>query len=171
VVLNDEVPVGTIIYTLEVKNNGPADATNVVATDTLAPTTTFVSAVPSQGSCAHACGVVTCDLGDLANGGSVTITITVRTEDIATISTLVVVNTVEVEADQVDIDPDNNVAVEDTTIVAVLPLPPITPPVTPQVPQLPATGLATEELGLIAAALMALGALMVRRRDEETGSD
>lgn len=169
VVLTDEIPVGTIVYTLEVTNNGPANATNVVATDTLAASTTFVSAVPSQGSCDAAGGVVTCALGDLAVGQSATITITVLTADIADVSTFLVINTVEVQADQVDVDPTNNTAVEETVLVAVLPLPPIAPPVLPQVPQLPATGLATEELGLLAATLIGLGAMLVRRRDESSG--
>lgn len=48
-------------YTLHVKNNGPSDATGVVATDTLASNVKVISAP----GCTEAGGVLTCSVGDL----------------------------------------------------------------------------------------------------------
>ena len=42
---------GLISYTLNVKNNGPSNATNVVVSDPVPVGTTVVSAAASQGSC------------------------------------------------------------------------------------------------------------------------
>jgi uncharacterized repeat protein (TIGR01451 family) len=61
------VPGEDVTFRLEVKNNGPDTATNVVATDDLPDTVTFKSA--SQG-CAEAGGVVTCSLASLAAGAT-----------------------------------------------------------------------------------------------------
>ena len=65
---------GLITYTLTITNNGPADATGVVVTDTLPAGVTFVLA--SVG-CDEDSGVVVCNVGTLANGGEITITIVV----------------------------------------------------------------------------------------------
>ncbi|MGH8010180.1 MAG: choice-of-anchor P family protein, partial [Candidatus Binatia bacterium] len=74
----DPVTVNTnLTYTLEVTNNGPDGADDVVVTDTLPAGVTFVSATPTQGSCSQMAGVVTCNLGDLVNGGTATIAIVV----------------------------------------------------------------------------------------------
>ncbi len=64
----------TLIYTVGVQNNGPSDARGVELTDTLPSTVTFQSASPG---CTEAGGVVTCVIGDLANGANATRTITV----------------------------------------------------------------------------------------------
>lgn len=62
----DPVPLGEVItYSLLVANNGVYTATGLIVTDTLPAGTAFVSAEPSQGTCAEAGGTVTCDLGDL----------------------------------------------------------------------------------------------------------
>ncbi len=63
---------GPITYTITVTNNGPATAHNVVVTDSVSPSITGATATPSQGSCS---GSFTCNLGDIAPGGSATITI------------------------------------------------------------------------------------------------
>jgi uncharacterized repeat protein (TIGR01451 family) len=60
-----------LIYQLTVANAGPSAASGVKVVDTLPADVTFVSATPSQGSCAQAAGVVTCQLGTLAAGGAV----------------------------------------------------------------------------------------------------
>jgi uncharacterized repeat protein (TIGR01451 family) len=73
----DPVAVGDdLTYTLTVTNNGPNDAVDVVVTDTLQAGVTWVSTVPSQGSCSVPSGV-TCELGSIANGNSATVTIVV----------------------------------------------------------------------------------------------
>ena len=66
-----------LTYTLTVTSNGSLGATGVTATDVLPVGTTFVSAVPSQGSCSESAGTVTCPIGDLASGESATVTIVV----------------------------------------------------------------------------------------------
>ncbi|MGI9319901.1 MAG: IPTL-CTERM sorting domain-containing protein [Thiogranum sp.] len=53
-----------LTYDLSVYNDGPADADNVTITDTLPAGVTFVSA---SAGCTHLAGVVTCDVGSLAN--------------------------------------------------------------------------------------------------------
>ena len=76
---------GALTYTITVTNNGPSTASNVVVTDTIPGGTTFVSATASQGSCSGT-GTVTCSLGSLTNGASVTVTIVVTPNTAGTIS-------------------------------------------------------------------------------------
>jgi len=58
-------------YILNVSNNGPNTAATVNVTDTLPAGVTYVSSFPSQGSCNHSAGVVTCNLGSMAvNAGA-----------------------------------------------------------------------------------------------------
>lgn len=65
-------------YTLTVTNNGPEDATNVIATDVLPAGFTFNSATATGGgSCSQSAGTVTCTWASLANGANVTATINV----------------------------------------------------------------------------------------------
>ena len=59
---------------LRITNNGPSDATNVVLTNELTVNVVLVSVSISQVSCTVIGGTVVCDLGDLANGESVTFT-------------------------------------------------------------------------------------------------
>ncbi|MGH3362840.1 MAG: hypothetical protein ACRDOM_10330, partial [Nocardioides sp.] len=69
-----------LVYTVTVGNGGPSTAVDVVLTDTLPAGTTLVSAVDGTGSVAcstSGAGVVSCELGDLDPGQSVTVFITV----------------------------------------------------------------------------------------------
>jgi uncharacterized repeat protein (TIGR01451 family) len=91
----DPVTVGdNLTYTITVTNLGPDAATNVVVTDTLPSGVTFVSASPG---CVHSAGVVTCNLGNIPAGDSVTITIVVTVTAPGTIS-----NTATVTSDTLD---------------------------------------------------------------------
>jgi uncharacterized repeat protein (TIGR01451 family) len=101
-----------ITYLLTVANAGPADATGVFLTDILPVGVTFVSA--STG-CVEAEGIVTCDVGDLAAGASVEITIVVTAP--AEPDTLT--NDVEVSGDQPDPFLDNNTDSFDTEVAEV----------------------------------------------------
>jgi uncharacterized repeat protein (TIGR01451 family) len=101
-----------ISYLLTVANAGPADATGVFLTDILPVGVTFVSA--STG-CVEAEGIVTCDVGDLAAGASVEITIVVTAP--AEPDTLT--NDVEVSGDQSDPFLDNNTDSFDTEVAEV----------------------------------------------------
>ncbi|MEE9492564.1 MAG: choice-of-anchor B family protein [Gammaproteobacteria bacterium] len=62
-------------YSVTVTNQGPDDASLVQFTDVLPAGIGFVSAAASQGSCSHAAGTITCDLGVLINGNSTDIQI------------------------------------------------------------------------------------------------
>ena len=101
------------VYTVTVTNPGPADATLVTLVDTLDGAVTFQTAVPTQGSCAEASGIVTCDLGGLANGTIATVDITVT----APATPQTVTNTTVVSAAEPDSDPSDNTWVEDTVVV------------------------------------------------------
>jgi uncharacterized repeat protein (TIGR01451 family) len=105
----DPVTVGdNLTYTITVTNNGPDAAANVVVTDTLPSGVTFVSASPG---CVHAAGVVTCNLGTIAVGDSVTITIVVTVTAPGTIS-----NTATVTSDTLDPNTANNSDAEPTEV-------------------------------------------------------
>lgn len=111
----DPVPVDSdVIYTITITNNGPHSATNVIVTDTLPEEATFVSAAPSE-MCSYADGTVTCALGTLADGANVTITIVVRATTEGTLT-----NTVTVEADERDPNPEDNSYIATTEVVAGL---------------------------------------------------
>lgn len=68
----------TFTYTVTVTNNGPNDASGVVLTDTLAANFQYISATTSQGTFTQSGGVVTANLGTIANGGTATFTVTAR---------------------------------------------------------------------------------------------
>ena len=108
----DPVTVGdNVTYTLVVSNNGPNDAENVVVTDTLPSGVVFVSATPDQGSCVESGGIVTCNLGSLANGSSVSIVLVVTTTTDGQLT-----NSASVTSDTPDPNPGNNGVSEDTTV-------------------------------------------------------
>jgi uncharacterized repeat protein (TIGR01451 family) len=105
---------GQVMYTLTVKNNGPADATGVTVEDALPNGLTLVSANPSQGTCSG----TTCQLGTLAAGGSAQVLVTAKVVSGVGTSTK---NTAKVTGDQPDPDPGNN---EDGSTVEITPGPP-----------------------------------------------
>lgn len=110
------------VYTITVTNNGPSDAENVVITDTLPATgLSYVSHVFAAGSCAtvptagSTGGVLACQLARLANGTSVSITVTMQGD-----AKGVHANRAAVTSDEVDggFDPfpANNATLENTTV-------------------------------------------------------
>jgi len=62
----------------DVLNYGPSTASGVVLSNFLAPGLSFISAVPSQGSCSNIGNLVVCDFGTIPVGGRPTVTILVR---------------------------------------------------------------------------------------------
>ena len=70
----------SINYTITAKNNGPATASGVVVTDTLPKNIGFGSATSSQGTCAQRphSQSVDCNVGTMASGATVTITIVAK---------------------------------------------------------------------------------------------
>ena len=69
---------GIVNYTLTVTNKGPDTATNVQVADPAPVGITYLTANPSQGTCNLGPALVTCDLGSIAAGQTVTIAITAR---------------------------------------------------------------------------------------------
>jgi uncharacterized repeat protein (TIGR01451 family) len=78
--------VGDVLsYAVRVANNGPAGASNVVATTDLHASMTLVSATTSQGSCSGT-SRVTCSFAGVASGATVAAIIEVRTTAAGTFS-------------------------------------------------------------------------------------
>jgi len=71
---------GIPTYTVVVTNNGPSTATSVVVTDTLTRFG-FVSATSSVGACTYDGIKVSCPIGDMTNGASVTVNVSVTPPD------------------------------------------------------------------------------------------
>ncbi len=108
-----------LTYTIDVTNHDPTNtATNVVISDPLPVTVTFVSATPTQGTCGATGNLVQCSLGDLAGGASAQVVVVVNVsasafEDLS--------NTVTVSSDSLEVDPDvnPNTDTEVTTVAEV----------------------------------------------------
>lgn len=108
----DPVTKGTeLTYSVAVTNNGPGLAAGVQLTDSLPATVRFVSATSTAGGCAEADGIVTCDLGDLVNGASATVTIVVKPKKAG-----IIANTAEVSSISPDPNPADNTDTEETVV-------------------------------------------------------
>ncbi len=64
---------GTVTYTMTVTNKGPNTATNVQLADPAPAGITYLTATPSQGTCAVGPALITCSLGTIGVGQTVTI--------------------------------------------------------------------------------------------------
>jgi uncharacterized repeat protein (TIGR01451 family) len=73
--VSQAVPGQTVTYTIKVRNTGTGPATDVVVTDPLPAGTSFVSATAP---CTHAAGTVTCSLGSVPAGATITLTLKVK---------------------------------------------------------------------------------------------
>jgi uncharacterized repeat protein (TIGR01451 family) len=106
-----------LFYTLTVVNNGPEKATNVVVTDTLPAGVTFI--IDTDTCVESPPGTLTCHLGDLAAGKTVSfiIKVVVQAHLVVNVSgSTTITNTATVTSDQQDPDQTNNTA-KVTTIV------------------------------------------------------
>jgi uncharacterized repeat protein (TIGR01451 family) len=101
-----------LTYSIVVTNNGPGLASGVQLTDTLPANVPFVSATSTAGSCAQTNGTISCNLGDLSSGASVTVTIIVTPKRVGTIT-----NTAQVNSSSPDPNAANNSETEQTTVV------------------------------------------------------
>ncbi len=100
------------LYEIEVRNDGPSDAQQVAAVDTLDANVTFVNASPG---CSHDSGVVTCAINTLPAGQTADFLIAV-TAGVVPSGTLLV-NYVEVSSNTYDPDCSNGNDTEDTTVL------------------------------------------------------
>lgn len=102
---------GSLDYSIVVENLGPSTAEGVVLSDPLPAQTTFVSVTSSAGTCGQAGGTVTCNLGDLAPGSSLQVTIDAIVGSVGTVA-----NTVTVTSSTTDPDASNNSATATTLL-------------------------------------------------------
>ena len=108
----EKVNVGeAITYVLNVTNLGPAEANDVVVTDTLPAGLTLVSATASQGSCSGT-ATITCALGKLAKGAEATVTILANTTTAGTLN-----NTARVNGKEKDPNPRNDSAADSAEVI------------------------------------------------------
>jgi uncharacterized repeat protein (TIGR01451 family) len=118
----DPVTAGTnLTYTVGVTNNGPSTATNVVIADVLPAQVTLVSITPPAGVACNS-GVpgdpaqpLTCNVGNLANGGSASITIVVNVKSDVPVGTILT-NGASVSSNSVDSNTGDNVIHVTTTV-------------------------------------------------------
>ncbi|MBV7332569.1 DUF11 domain-containing protein [Chloroflexi bacterium TSY] len=103
----------TIEYTVTVTNSGPYSSENVVLTNTLPSSVTFISALPLSANCTQVDEVVTCNLDAMNDDSSENITIVVSTTD-QTPGTII--NTVTIASNTADPDHINNLVTEDTHV-------------------------------------------------------
>jgi uncharacterized repeat protein (TIGR01451 family) len=101
-------------YTLTAHNNGPNDATGVTIRDFLPAGLDFIDA---SAGCDNNNGTVTCDVGTIASGDSVSVTIDARTT--TALAGTAVGNLATVSSDDLDPNPGNNQA---TVTIHVQPL-------------------------------------------------
>ena len=101
----------TATYTVQLTNNGPSLANGVILTDTLPVSAQFISVTPQSGSCSELGGVITCNLGSLANSASVNVTINIGTPLVGPIS-----NVAAVSAATADSNTANNTVSLSTTV-------------------------------------------------------
>lgn len=111
---------GTLTWTMVVTNQGPSPATDVRLTDALPDGVTYLASGPSQGTCAMdaATGKFGCDLGTLAAGDAVQVTLTVTVP--TALGGTSVTNTAAVAGAEPDEDLSDNTA-SATTAVSVKP--------------------------------------------------
>jgi len=129
----DPVVAGAMLtYTVQVTNDGPADAFNVVVTDTLPADTTYQS---DTDSCVEGpTGTLTCAVGDLQSGASTSFDVTVLVDaDAASSGSTTLTNTASADSDQDDPNTGNNSDSETTQVVAeadleIVSFDPVSPP-------------------------------------------
>ncbi len=103
----------SLVYTIRVDNNGPSNAQDVVVTDPLPAGVTLVS---TSGCAEDPMGVPTCSLGTIAAGGFGEYTINVAVSPSAP---GIISNTATVTSSTAEGNPGDEVATEDTTVVAI----------------------------------------------------
>jgi uncharacterized repeat protein (TIGR01451 family) len=107
-----------LVYTVTVKNLGPFRAAAVTLNDPVPASSTFVSMNSGGVSCtapaAGQVGTITCNLGNMANGASATVTITVKIS--GSTNKTSITNTAVASSPNFDPNPANNSATVTTQI-------------------------------------------------------
>lgn len=105
----------SLTYTIVVTNNGPLTANGVTITDNLPKQAGYSSVTTTSGSCTAkpSKSLVTCSLGSMASGMSVTIVIKVKPTNPGTITNSVTIKSTS----PADPNPANNTATTTTTVV------------------------------------------------------
>jgi uncharacterized repeat protein (TIGR01451 family) len=120
---------GIVNYTMTVTNKGPDTATNVQLADPAPAGIVYLTANPSQGTCTVTASLITCSLGTIAAGQTVTINATGRATTVGTHT-----NTATVTGGGGrETNPADNV--DSATTVVPAPTKPPTPKPTPPKPQ------------------------------------
>jgi len=112
-------PGDVLTYTVVLGNRGPADAEGVQLFNAVPEGTQFMSAEPTQGDCGETGGIVTCDIGEIANGSAVRVLVSVEIGDLPDTT---VANTFVGSSTTTDPDPMNNTDEEFSSTIEVLPL-------------------------------------------------
>ncbi|HEV7927355.1 MAG TPA: Calx-beta domain-containing protein, partial [Verrucomicrobiae bacterium] len=94
---------GNLVNTFTILDDGPYTATGVVFSNLLASYSTFISASSSQGTCLETNGIVTCEIGSMTGGSSVTVTVVSRVPGAGSIPLQA-----SVAMNQTDLYPSNN---------------------------------------------------------------
>jgi uncharacterized repeat protein (TIGR01451 family) len=105
---------GDLTYVYRITNFGPSVATSVAFTNILPAGVQYISSVLSTGGSSTynpATGTVGCQLGTLASGAGMTITVVVRPTAAGTLTSVA-----NVRSDQHDVNPANNTAAVKTTV-------------------------------------------------------
>ena len=100
-----------LTYTVAVTNGGPAAATEVTLTDTLPRNIRAGTITTTEGVCSRVARTVTCTIGALDPGETVTVTIRVTPKRAGTLT-----NTATVDAIENDPDPADNTDLEQTMV-------------------------------------------------------
>jgi uncharacterized repeat protein (TIGR01451 family) len=112
-----ELNQGNITWTMVVTNNGPSAATGVKISDPMPAGNTYVSSTTTQGTCTGG-AILTCDIGTMAAGAQVTITLITAPSTTGTQT-----NTVAVSGDRPETNTGNNQATATVEITGPLVLP------------------------------------------------
>lgn len=106
---------GIITYSVVVGNGGPDSAVNVVLTDAIPAHTTYVNAVPSQGTVMFDGTSVTASLGSIAAFESASVTLTVSVNNDTPRGTIIS-NTASVTSDTSDPEMSDNTGTAQTAV-------------------------------------------------------
>lgn len=115
---SDPVVMGnTVAYQLTIKNLGYVVAHGVVLTDLIPPSTSFISATSTKGSCSSKDSLVTCEIGDIEPNVAIDVKINVSTTISGTVT-----NYASIKAIESELNVSNNSESHSTTISSIVDL-------------------------------------------------